>query len=263
MRILYVGDIMGKPGRKVVASVLPKLKKDRKVDVVIAQAENVTHGKGMTAAHMKELQDVGIDVFSGGNHSPERESLAEKLNDPNEPVIRPANMDSDLPGQGSFVYKSQKGKVLVASILGKTFPKSFEDGHPLEAIDKILKENENVDARVINLHADFSSDKRIIGYYLDGRATLVVGDHWHVPTADAMILPKGTGHITDVGMCGTVHSSLGLEMDGAIERWKTDGKIQHNIVDEPPYQFNAVMVDSDTTGLAKNIESINMTLEEL
>jgi len=262
MRILYVGDIMGKPGRKVVEHVLPSLKKDKKIDLVVAQSENVTHGKGMTPQHMRELQEAGIDVFSGGNHTVEREELDSILNDENEPVIRPANM-KDLPGRGYHVFDIGEQKVLVVSILGETFPKSYYDGHPLETIDKIIEAHEKISIRVVNFHGDFSSQKRIIGYYLDGRASVVVGDHWHVPSADAMILPKGTAHISDVGMCGTVHTSLGIDMQGAINRWKDPESKRADIVDVPPYQFNAILVDVGEKGLAKKIEQINLILEDI
>jgi 2',3'-cyclic-nucleotide 2'-phosphodiesterase len=265
MKILYVGDIMAKPGRQVLSSILPKIRKQYKPDIVIAQAENVTHGKGMSLQHMKLLQDSGVDVFSGGNHIVERKGLNNHLADPNIPVIHPANMVDGTPGQGIYIHETLKGKVLITTILGQTFPKSFYDRHPLETVDKILEDYKETKlaAIVINFHGDFSSDKRIIGYYLDGRVSMVIGDHWHVPTSDAMVLPKGTAHITDVGMCGTLHTSLGLDMAGAIERWITNGKIKHDIPEDPPFQFNAVVVDVKPDGLAKSIESINLILESL
>jgi hypothetical protein len=258
MRILYIGDIMARPGRQVVKSVLPKLKTEKEIDVVIAQAENVTHGKGMSPQHMKELLEYGVDVFSGGNHSPERPAIHDALDDPDQPVIRPANMSDKQPGRGFYLHQTAEGKVLVISILGTTFPHSHFEAHPLETVDAILREQQTTDviATVVNFHGDFSSDKRIIGYYLDGRASLVVGDHWHVASADAMILPKGTAHMTDVGMCGTLHSSLGITMRTAIERWQTEGSIKPDIDYDPPFQFNAVLVEINSLGLATSIEHI-------
>lgn len=258
MRILYIGDIMASPGRQVVTKLLPGLRKSLKLDVVIAQAENVTHGKGMSPGHMQELQTAGVDIFSGGNHSPERRDLIPFLNDPEQPILRPANMNSNLPGRGYFVFDSPKGKVLVISLMGQTFPTSYLVSNPLVTVDELLKKHQTRDikATVVNIHGDLSSDKKIVGYYLDGRVSLVVGDHWHVPTADAQILPKGTAHITDVGMCGTLHSSLGVEMKNAIKRLKEDKRLEYQIATEPPFQLNAVMVDTDEIGLAKKIEQV-------
>ena len=256
---------MAKPGRWVIKSVLPKLKEELGPDIVIAQAENVTHGKGMSPQHMQELMEAGVDVFSGGNHSPERPALHDALNNPTSPVIRPINMPDEYPGRGFHIHETGLGKVLVVSLLGTTFPKSFYEGHPLEAIEKVMDDTKDmgIKATVVNFHGDFSSDKRILGYYLDGRASLVVGDHWHVASADAMILPKGTAHMTDVGMCGTLHSSLGIDINTAIDRWKNNDRIKPHIAEEPPYQFNAVLVETNSKGLATSIEHIYKVLEDL
>jgi hypothetical protein len=265
MKILYIGDIMAKPGRQVVAKVLPKLKTELKLDLVVAQSENTTHGKGISPQHVEELREAGVDVFTGGNHSIERPATHALMNQSNSTVLRPENMDRALPGRGFCTVETKKGKVLVISILGVTFPNSHYVENPLHCIDRLLIENKTKDiaATVVNFHGDFSSDKRIIGYYLDGRVSLVLGDHWHVPTADAMILPRGSAHMTDVGMCGTLHSSLGLEMNEAIARWKEDRKIRHEIAEDGPYQFNALYVEVDKNGLAKKTEHIQKILKKV
>lgn len=260
MNILYIGDIMGEPGITVVQSVLPGLKKAHKIDLVIAQAENVTDGKGLSKADFKRLQGVGIDFFTGGNWTTLLDDIHEYLNDPQQPVIRPANYPVDVPGRGWKYIDTPKGKVLVISLLGKIVGKDADKplDNPLTVIDAILNENEGVHraATVVNFHGDFSSEKRIIGYYLDGRVSAVIGDHWHVPTADAMVLPKGTAHMTDVGMCGSLHSSLGVTLESVIPRWK-DGKITKNeLATARPYQFNAVVIRTDASGLADSIEHI-------
>jgi 2',3'-cyclic-nucleotide 2'-phosphodiesterase len=259
MKILYIGDIMGQPGIDVVGKVLPDLKREKQVDLVIAQSENVTGGKSMSPDDMKTLQKIGIDFFTGGNHTPKNKDLLPLLEDNNQPVIGPANLVG-CPGRGWKYINTVQGQVLVISILGETFGNTRpEINNPLKTIDKILKENTGVKrvATIVDFHGDYSSEKRVIGYYLDGKVSAVFGDHWHVPTADAMVLPNGTAHITDTGMCGTLHSSLGVKLDIITERWR-DGVVNKNELETGgPLQFNSVLIDVDTqTGLAKSIEQI-------
>ncbi len=257
MRILYVGDIMGRPGIDTVAQILPEMRSLHEPDLIIAQAENVTEGRGMSGEDMQELQSLGIDCFTGGNWSTFRDGV---LND-TDPVTRPANYTTETPGKGYRYIGTSLGEVLVISLLGKIVGKDADKiiKNPLQTIDEILeKENDRKKiATVVNFHGDYSSEKRIIGYYLDGRVSAVIGDHWHVPTADAMVLPKGTAHITDVGMCGSLHSSLGVKLESVIPRWQK-GKTTRNVIeDAKPYQFNAVLVEIDkTSGLASNITHI-------
>jgi metallophosphoesterase (TIGR00282 family) len=256
MKILYVGDVMGETGIEIIESVLPRLKADRAIDLVIAQAENVSDGKGITVADYRRLQKAGVDFFTGGNWSLHRKETWPLLNDKNEPIIRPANYPDGTPGLG-FKYLEN---VLVVSLLGQIVGKDADVpfDNPLKIIDQILESQKNVKkaATVINFHGDFSSEKVVIGHYLDGRATLVVGDHWHVPTADARLLPGGTAHITDVGMCGSLDSSLGVKFDSVIPRWR-DGRLSRNQLETAgPRQFNAVLVTSNQNGLAESIEQI-------
>jgi hypothetical protein len=261
MNILYIGDIYGEPGIRVVSRVLPSLRNKHKIDLVIAQAENVSEGRGMLPEDRKKLQQYGVDFFTGGNWSLFRpESLAD-LSDPNIPTIRPANYPEGIPGKSWKEIDTTRGKVLVISLLGKIVGKDADKpvDNPLQVVDDILEDTKHVKyvAKVVNLHGDYSSEKVVIGYYLDGRASLVVGDHWHVPTADALVLPKGTAHITDVGMCGVLHSSLGVKLESIIERWR-HGTVNKNVMEtEGPLQFNAVLVETkEKTGLAKSIKQI-------
>lgn len=260
MKILYLGDIMGKPGREVVINHLAALRDQYQPDLVIAQGENVSHGKSMTPMHMRALQQAGVDFFTGGNHTTERPTLKTLLDDPSEPVIAPINYPGVQPNWGSKVIQTAKGPVQITSLSGETFSKvSVEIDNPLHAIDKLLTDtaDQQFAARIVNFHGDFSSEKRVIGYYLDGRVSAVIGDHWHVATADAMVLPHGTAHITDVGMCGTIHSSLGVTKEIIIGRWRDDEKLKHQIAEEPPFHINSVLVTVDTsTGLSQSIEQI-------
>lgn len=246
MNILYIGDIMGEPGIEVVKQVLPEIKKEHSVDLVIAQAENTTHGKGISKADFKRLRDLGIDFCTGGDWSTHLPEIHDYLNDPQQPIIRPANYPEGTPGLGWKYVDTATGSVLVISLRGSIVGKKADQpiDNPLQVIDQILEDNEDHEraATIVNFHGDFSSEKRMIGYYLDGRVTAVIGDHWHTPTADAMILPKSTAHITDVGMCGTLHSSLGVKLGVTTQRWY-DGKPSRNELETSgPLQFSAVII---------------------
>ncbi len=262
MNILYVGDVMGEPGLKLVEKLLPGLRRKHTIDFVIAQAENLSDGKGVRKADFERLQKAGVDFCTGGNHSFERKEIFPLLGDPEIPIIRPANYRAGTPGLGYKYANSPQGKVLVISLLGQIVGKDagLQVDNPLKIIDHIL-EKEKLTAKaavVVNFHGDFSSEKRIIGYYLDGRVTAVVGDHWHVPTADAMVLPKGTAHQTDVGMCGSLDSSLGVRFDTLIPRWR-DGKVTRNQLETGGrMQFNALLITADPLkGLAKSVQHIS------
>jgi metallophosphoesterase (TIGR00282 family) len=256
MKILYVGDITGKLGRKTAESVLPKLIEERQIDFVIAQSENVTHGKGLRSDHHTQLMENGIHFFTGGNHSL---ALPELYNQNTANITRPANLKEQVPGRGWQLADTPFGKVLVISLLGQIVGMAPEIENPLAAVDVILEENKNVAraATIVNFHGDFSSEKIVIGQYLDGRVTAVIGDHWHVPTADAQVLPGGTAHITDVGMVGALDSSLGVKTDVIVQRWLSGKPSRNEMEDSGRRQFNAVLIDTDIkTGLAKSIDYI-------
>lgn len=263
MNILYVGDVMGEPGIKVVERVLPDLRREHEVDFVVAQAENLSDGKGVRPADFERLKAAGVDFCTGGNHTLAREEAIPLLQNPAAPIIRPANYPAETPGLGYKYAATPQGKVLVISLLGQIVGKDADKpvDNPLEVIDSILEKEDLITraATIVNFHGDYSSEKRIIGYYLDGRVTAVVGDHWHVPTADAGVLPAGTAHITDVGMCGSLDSSLGVKLDSLIPRWR-DGKPSRNLLEtEGRMQFNALLIASDqASGLAKSVRQIQL-----
>ncbi len=263
MRLLYIGDIYGEPGVEVVRKVLPELKKAQKIDVVIAQSENVSEGRSLLPKDRMLLQSLGIDFFTGGNWSLFRDEAHGDLNDPNVPVTRPANYPAGTPGLGYKYLQTKKGKILVISLLGSIVGKDADKpmDNPLKVVDEILEREDSTKrvATVVNFHGDYSSEKRVIGMYLDGRVSAVIGDHWHVPTADASVLPNGTAHITDVGMCGSLHSSLGVKTSVIVSRWR-DGQVNKNELEtKGPMQFNAVLVETDeANGLAKSIKQIQI-----
>lgn len=245
---------------QVVEQVLPKLQIEKQIDLVLAQSENVTQGRGINQADFQRLQRAGVNFCTGGNWSLYQKDILPALADPNQPIVRPANYPAGTPGLSHKFIQLNGKMTLVISLLGAVVGRDADKkvDNPLQIIDAILGEDQakNCSAIVVNFHGDFSSEKVIIGHYLDGRATLVVGDHWHVPTADARVLPKGTAHITDVGMVGVMNSSLGVTYESVLPRWR-DGKQTRNVLaTEGPRQFNAVLVDTNEKGLANSIELV-------
>ena len=260
MNILYVGDVMGEAGLQTVERILPGLRRETAADLVIAQAENVTDGRGITPEDFRRLLKAGVDFCTGGNWSLHREAILPAMNDPAQPIIRPANYPEGTPGLG-YKYAAAGGrKVLVVSLLGHIVGKDADKpvDNPLLTIDKILKEQKTThyDAAVINFHGDFSSEKVVIGHYLDGRVSVVIGDHWHVPTADARVLPGGTAHQTDVGMCGALDASLGVKFASVVPRWRDGRPTRNELESEGPRQFNAVLVRVNADGLADSAEPV-------
>jgi len=261
MNILYVGDVMGEVGTEVVERVLPVLYKKEKIDLVIAQAENVSDGKGVAPNDFKRLKRAGVDFCTGGNWTMQNEAIFPALADPSESIIRPANYPAGTAGLGYKYVQTSAGKVLIISLLGHIVGRDADKptDNPLQVIDKILEQEKLVAkiATIVNFHGDYSSEKFIIGYYLDGQVSAVIGDHWHIPTADADILPKGTAHITDVGMCGSLDSSLGVKFESVIPRWRDETKTRNELETSGRRQFNALLVNIDTkTGLAKSAQQI-------
>jgi metallophosphoesterase (TIGR00282 family) len=251
---------MGEMGIAVLESVLSALRRDEHIDAVSAQAETVTGGKGMDPVDYRRLKAAGVDGFTGGNHSVARSELYPLLADPQVPVIGPANMRG-CPGPGYKYLDTPKGRILIISLLGHIVGRDAEKptDNPLQTIDTILQSEKDQPraATIVNFHGDFSSEKVVIGHYLDGRVTAVIGDHWHVPTADAQVLPGGTAHQTDVGMCGSLDSSLGVSFGSIVPRWRDEVQTRNILEMKGRRQFNAVLIDvDDATGLSIGVRAI-------
>ena len=252
---------MGDLGIQVIHDNISNLKKEYHPDFIIAQAENVDNGKGISLTKYQVLRKLGIDFFTGGNWSTYNHEIYPILNDPLQPIIRPANMPADTLGLGYKYLKVNSSNILIISILGKIVGRDAElqTTNPLKAIDSILTKEENIpkNAVIVNYHGDYSSEKVVFGHYLDGRVTAVIGDHWHVPTSDARILSKGTAHITDVGMNGSLDSSLGVKLSIIYKRWRDDLKLKNELESNGKLQFNALLVDFDPNSmLASNVVHI-------
>lgn len=266
MRILLIGDVFGKPGRKTLAKVLPELKKERKIDFVVANAENVHHGKGVTNSKIQEMRGYGVDFFTSGNHVWKVQEIYDYMDKDDYPLIRPANYPEGAPGHGYAVAEAGNGeKVAVINMLGRVFmPGQMDD--PFRKTEEILgvlaekglKLGGNLAAIVLDIHAETGSEKMALGHRFDGRLSVVYGTHTHVPTADEQLLPGGTAYQTDVGMTGVINSIIGARKEEIIEGFLTQRPVKHEVA-EGETVFNALLVETDAkTGLAKSVERIQM-----
>lgn len=261
MRFLFLGDVVGKPGRRAVQRHLPGLRARLALDFVVANAENAAHGFGLTESTAAELFDSGCDVLTGGNHSwdkPEVIGLMER----DERVMRPANFAGTQPGRGAGVFETSTGRrVLVVNVLGRVFMDLYDD--PFAALDRLVPKAAPADAGfdfvLVDMHCEATSEKYAIGHLCDGAASLVVGTHTHVPTADAHILPGGTAYQTDAGMCGTYASVIGMDRDTTLERFLGRVPKPRMRVAEGEGTLCGVVVETDpATGLARAVAPVRL-----
>ncbi len=221
MRILYLGDIVGRAGRTAVVERLARLREELRADFVIVNGENAAGGFGINAKITRQLLDAGADVITTGNHAfDQREALTFIESEPR--LLRPVNYPAGVPGKGAGLFEAASGRqVLVVLAMGQVGMHPILD-NPFTAVERELAAcplKEMADAIVIDMHAEATSEKTAMGHFCDGRASLVVGSHTHVPTADAMILPGGTGYLTDAGMCGDYDSVIGMQKDEPLHRF--------------------------------------------
>ncbi len=256
MRILFVGDVVGAPGRRIVASRLPGLKKRLAADLTIVNGENAAGGAGLTAATADELFAAGADVITTGNHVwDKRESLA--LLERDRRILRPANYPDGTPGTGWAVIDSGGEKVAIVNLMGRVFMPLVDD--PFRVADRILGELAGrAGPIVVDFHAEATSEKTAFAWYLDGRVAAIFGTHTHVATADARLLPRGTAAITDVGMTGPFDSVIGVRKEQAIERFRSARPIPYETA-EGDVRLSAVRVDVEVrSGCAVSIERIEI-----
>ena len=264
MKILFIGDIFGRPGRAIVKDRLPELRKRHAPDLVIANCENAAAGFGITPPLAEELFDLGIDVMTTGNHIWDKREIIEYFQmadgNPHSParrLLRPANFSQGLPGWG--VYEGQKNGVgyAVVNLQGRVFMGSSDD--PFRYADRLLeqiKSNSKSKIVFVDFHAEASSEKVAFGWYLDGRVTAVVGTHTHIPTADETVLPKGTAYITDVGMTGPYDSVIGVKKELVIEKFLSGMPARFEAANGD-VRLCAVLVEcDDQTGRATRMERL-------
>ena len=260
MKILLIGDIIGRPGRAVVEREVRRLREERGVDLVVANCENVAGGAGVTPDTADALFQAGVDVLTSGNHVwKKREALDLLRRDPR--VIRPANYSREAPGSGSVVVETLGGqKVGVLNLMGRVFMEAIDC--PFRAADRELERlRAATPVIIVDMHAEATSEKVAMGWYLDGRVSCLFGTHTHIPTADERILPKGTAFITDVGMTGPYDSVIGRRVDQVLSRFLSHvpGKSE---VAEGNVQLRGLLVDVDpATGKASAIERLTKTFE--
>lgn len=257
MKILFFGDIIGEPGRKAIKKILPEWKEKYQPDLVIANAENLAHGFGVTEKSVNEVLSAGIDVLTSGNHIFDKKDALFLLNNKDIPLLRPANWPPVPYGKGHRIIEAGINRILVMNLNGRLFFKESLDC-PFRKADEILDEvaDENLAAIIVDFHAEATSEKASMGHHLDGRATAVLGTHTHVPTADEKILPGGTAYISDVGMVGPYDSVISFGKHEAIKGWINQISTKADLA-EGPVEVGAVLIDVDTrTKLAKNIERI-------
>ena len=223
MKILFLGDVVGRAGRRAITERLAPLRDRLRADFVVVNGENASNGAGLTAAHARVLLDAGADCLTLGDHAFDQKDMMQFIE--TEPrILRPLNYAKAAPGKGARVYDVPGGrKILIAQVLGQVFMKRpFDD--PFSAIDATLRAHPMgglVNASLVDVHCEATSEKMGMGHFCDGRASVVVGTHTHVPTADAMILPRGTAYQSDAGMCGDYNSVIGMEKDEPLRRFVT------------------------------------------
>lgn len=262
IRVLFIGDICGKPGRKTVAEVLPKLRKKEKIDVVVANVENIAHGKGVTESTVKEIMSYGVDLMTSGNHIWKRKGFEEVLSG-EYPIIRPLNYPDDLPGKGwAELDLGSKGKLLIVNVLGWWGMNERTICEPFRVLDVFLSSINTKDYSgiLLDVHAEGTAEKVSMGAHLNGKVSAVIGTHTHIPTADERILTEGTAYITDVGMVGPLNSVLWVETDTIIQQNMYPYSSPYEIVETGPMRFDAVIIDINKPNNSTNIRRVNKIL---
>lgn len=265
MKILFIGDIVGEPGRRALKLLLPTLKEELKPTIIIVNCENAAGGKGITKEIGEELFKAGADILTSGNHHWSKKGI-EDYTETEKRLIRPANFPTTVefpcPGRGYVITKDNEGsKIGVINLQGRVFMSPLDC--PFQIVDKIISEISG-ETRVIfvDIHAEATSEKRALGFYLDGRVSAVIGTHTHVQTADEQILPQGTAYLTDVGMTGIRDSAIGVDFNLVIQRMISARPIKYDVPKRGISRLNGCVVEIDPkTGKAKTIKRINKEIE--
>lgn len=255
MRILFVGDIVGRPGRLALRERLGRLIDTHCIDLVVANGENAAAGFGLTVDVAEELFSLGIDVMTTGNHIWDKKDILDML-DGEERLLRPANYPGDAPGSGAGIYRTAGGvSVGVINLEGRVFMKNLDC--PFQAADRLVEQiRQTTQVILVDIHAEATSEKAALGWYLEGRVSAVVGTHTHVQTADERVLPGGTAYISDVGMTGSRDGVIGMRREQVIEKFLNQRPTRFEICKKDP-AINAVVIEVDAdSGRAVQIERI-------
>jgi len=255
MKILVCGDVVGKSGREAIKSYIPELQKKHSLDLIIVNGENAAHGFGLNQKICQEFYDCGVDVITTGNHVWDQRDFAHDIEN-NPTVIRPLNYPQQAPGKGYVVHKLADGrKVLVINVMGNLFMDSLNLAFPaVENVVNFYDLGKDVAATIVDVHAEATSEKNAMGYFLDGRVSAVVGTHTHIPTSDTRILPRGTGYQTDLGMCGDYNSVVGFCSEQPVKRFLKHGPTERLSPAEGPGTLSGTLITTDDeTGLCREI----------
>lgn len=260
MRLLFLGDLMGRTGRTAAIDALPDLREKLKLDFVVVNAENAASGFGTTGKIAGQVIQAGADVISGGNHTFDQKDILDSIN-ADDRILRPVNYPPGTPGRGYAIYNAPRGKkVMVINAMGRVFMNAMDC--PFRAVDEVLKKYRlgvTVNAIMVDFHGEATSEKMAMGHYLDGRVSMVVGTHSHVPTADAQILPGGTAYQTDAGMCGDYNSVIGMEKTEPISRFLTKmNRERYSPASGEATVCGTFVETDDRTGLAIRVEPVRI-----
>ena len=261
MRILFVGDIVGRPGRRALSVALPTLVQQHAIDFTVANGENAAGGMGITAKVAQELLSAGVDVITMGNHVWKNKDAIEAVQQQSR-LIRPANYPPGVPGRGDGVFDTRAGaSVGVVNICGRTFMEALDC--PFRVVEEaVVRMREQAPICLVDMHAEATSEKQAMGWFLDGRVSAVIGTHTHVQTADEQVLPKGTAYITDVGMTGPKNSILGMDPESILRRFITRMPVKFEVTGGPVL-LSAVVVDvEEETGRARSIFRVQQEVPE-
>lgn len=260
-KLLIFGDIVGRPGRSGLAQVLPIWREEYGPDLVLANVENLAHGKGVTPKTLAEMDALGFDAYTSGNHVMDQKDLSRECFDSRRNLIRPANYMGAWPGQGCARLEKKGMNFLIINLNGKVFFDEEKFGgikNPFWTVDEILsKVAREGDIIIIDFHAEATSEKAALGWHLDGRVAFVYGTHSHVPTADERILPDGTGFVTDIGMTGPINSVIGAKKEIALESYLDHQKrFKMEVPENGPVAVRAILAELDSFGKLKSLKRL-------
>lgn len=259
MNIMLIGDICGRPGRQTAAHFIPKMKEQYNIDFIIANGENSAGGVGITASVFDELLAMGIDVVTTGNHIWDKKEIFDFIDGANR-LIRPANYPPGTPGVGFYIAQSKGQNVGIVNLAGRVFMPPIDC--PFRAVDSILEQIcEKCDIMIVDFHAETTSEKLAMGWYLDGRVSCVVGTHTHVQTADERILPKGTAYITDLGMVGPRDGVLGVSKEPVLKKFLTGLPVRFSVANGSTLFCALIFEVDESSGETKNIIRIQQYLD--
>jgi hypothetical protein len=259
LKVLFIGDVVGSPGRKIIKQILPEIKKENSIDFCIANGENAAGGKGITYVVAQELYSSGIDALTMGNHVWSKSEVLTFIDEDNK-IVRPANYPEELPGKGSTIISNGSASIGILNIMGRIFMEGIDS--PFKSAEKEIKElKKSTKVIIVDMHAEASSEKCAVAWHLDGKVSCVLGTHTHVQTSDERILPFGTAFITDVGMTGPHDGIIGVDKDIILNRFLTHMPIRHELA-KGRIQFNSVILEIDEkNGKTIKIERFNQIIK--